>query len=106
MVKYASRKNDQLYSGSESVLKKRSDLLCPDLIFKTYFKVMQFRTGGDILHCRLSFDGKSSRPHSPLAYSQALKDTKELTSNYGYSGVTEKSFKASRVTVLLDQNTS
>ena len=105
VVKYASRKNDQLYSGSESVLKKRNDLLCPDLIFKTYFRVMQFRTGNDILHCRLSFDGKSSRPHLPLAYSQALKDTKELTSNYGYSGVTEKSFKASGVTVLLDKNT-
>ena len=56
VVKYATRKNDQLYSGSESVLKKRNDLLCPDLIFKTYFRVMQFKTGNDILHCRLSFE--------------------------------------------------
>ena len=40
-----------------------------------------------------------------MAYSQILKDTKYLTSEYGYENVTEKSFKASGVTVLLDKNT-
>ena len=34
-----------------------------------------------------------------------IKDTKELTGSFGYDGVTEKSFKASGVTVLLGKNT-
>ena len=66
---------------------------------------MGFKNGNSILNCRLTFNGKSSRPIAPLAYSQALKDTKDLTSRYGYEYVTEKSFKASGVTVLLDKNT-
>ena len=105
VIKYATRKNDQLYAGSESILKKRNDLLCPELILKTYFRIMGFKNGNSILNCRLTFNGKSSRPIAPLAYSQALKDTKDLTSRYGYEYVTEKSFKASGVTVLLDKNT-
>ena len=40
-----------------------------------------------------------------LPYNQALKDTKDLTSEFGYENVTEKSFKASGVTVLLEKNT-
>ena len=105
VIEYPTRKNDQVYSGSQSVLKLRDDPLCPKLIFKTYFKIMQFKSDSDTLNCRLSFSGKTSRPTTQLAYSQALKDTKELTESFGYDGVTEKSFKASGVTVLLDKNT-
>ena len=54
---------------------------------------MQFKSDSDTLNCQLSFNGKTSRPTTQLAYSQALKDTKELTVSFGYDGVTEKSFR-------------
>ena len=41
-----------------------------------------------------------------LSYSQSLKDSKELLEQYGVKEVSEKSFKASGVTVLLDKKTS
>ena len=105
MIKYATRKNDQLYSGSQSILKYRGDLLCPKLIFETYFKLMKLEHDDDLLNCRISLNGKTARSRAKLSYSQALKDTKDLTSEFGYENVTEKSFKASGVTVLLEKNT-
>ena len=105
ILNFPSRKNDQHYSGSQSILKYRNDLLCPSLIYQTYFSIMNFKTDQDVLNCRLSINGKSARAQTNLAYQQALKDSKELTTKFGYQNVTEKSFKSSGVTVLLDKKT-
>ena len=58
------------------------------------------------LNCRLSQYGIRSRPNTKLSYSQSLKDTKELLSAHGIENASEKSFKASGVTVLLDKKAS
>ena len=107
VITYTSRKNDQFYTGSTSVLKYRDqDMLCPGLVYQTFFKVMGFNEGTDILNCRLTMNGKKARPNTKLSYAQSLKDSKELLGQLGLEGVTEKSLKASGVTVLLDKETS
>ena len=107
VVNYPTRKNDQLYTGSTSILKYRpNDLLCPKLVFQTYFRIMKFTDPGDILNCRLSRNGKEARPNTKLSYSQSLQDSKDLLRQHGITEVSEKSFKASGVTVLLDKKTS
>ena len=106
VVSYPSRKNDQLYSGSTSILKYRpNDLLCPRLVFQTYFRIMKLSEPKDILNCRLSRNGKEARPNMKLSYSQSLQDSKKLLEQFGITDVSEKSFKASGVTVLLDKKT-
>lgn len=107
LISYSTRKNDQLYTGSTSVLKYRAnDLLCPRLVYQTYFQLMKFSEPSDILNCRLTRNGMESSPKMKLSYSQSLKDSKELLEQYGVKEVSEKSFKASGVTVLLDKKTS
>ena len=106
IITFTSRKNDQHYNGSTSVLKYRNgELLCPKLIYQTFFNLMALNDNA-FLNCRLSQYGIRSRPSSKLSYSQSLKDTKELLYSYGIENVSEKSFKASGVTVLLDKKAS
>ena len=107
VITYELRKNDQLYNGSTSVLKYRpNDSLCPKLVYQTYFRLMNFSAGASFLNCRLTFNARRSRPATKLSYAQSLKDSKDLLLCHGIDGVTEKSFKASGVTVLLDKKTS
>ena len=107
VISFESRKNDQLYTGSTSVLKNRKDdLLCPRLIYQTYFRLMGFKDGTEILNCRLQINGARASPDKKLSYAQSLKDSRELLRKYGILEASEKSFKASGVTVLLDKRTS
>ena len=95
------------FKGSSSVLKyKPGDSLCPRLIFQTYFEIMNFKSMEDILNCRLSINGKSARPNTKLSYCQSLKDSKTIMKKFGITDISEKSFKASGVTTLLDRKTS
>lgn len=99
---YDTRKNDKHYTGSSTILKYRGqDLLCPKLIYRTYFNIMKFTNGTDFLNCRLTWKAAAARPTTKLSYSESLKTTKELLGRFGYDG-SEKSFKASGVTILLD----
>ena len=41
-----------------------------------------------------------------LSYTASLKDTKELLAKHGFDGASEKLFKASGVSALLDKKTS
>ena len=61
VIKYATRKNDQLYSGNQKILKYRGDLLCPKLIFETYFKLMKLEHDDVLLNYRISLNGKTAR---------------------------------------------
>ena len=87
---------------------KPGDVLCPRLIFQTYFDVMGFKSGSgeEILNCRLTRNGQAARPNTKLSYSQSLQDSKDIMKRYGVANITEKSFKASGVTALLDKKTS
>ena len=106
VITYESRKNDQHYNGSSSILKFRhGELLCPQLVYQTYFRIMNFRDEA-YLNCRLSSFGAKSRPGTKLSYNQSLKDTKDLLASHGIDSASEKSFKASGVTVLLDKKAS
>ena len=99
---YDTRKNDKHYTGSSTILKYRGqDLPCPKLIYRTYFNIMKFTNGTDFLNCRLTWKAAAARPTTKLSYSESLKTTKELLGRFGYDG-SEKSFKASGVTILLD----
>ena len=106
IVSFPTRKNDKLYEGTSSILKyKPGDSLCPRLIFQTYFTVMNFQSPEDILNCRLARNGRV-RPNTKLSYSQSLKDSKTIMKRFGVPNISEKSFKASGVTTLLDKKTS
>lgn len=106
IISFPTRKNDKLYEGSTCVLKfKPGDPLCPRLIFKTYFDIMNFKSGEDVLNCRLTRDGKLARPRTKLSYGQSLQDSKAIMRKYGLPEISEKSFKASGVTTLLDNKT-
>lgn len=106
VITYETRKNDQLYNGSSSILKfRRGELLCPQLVYQTYFRIMNL-SGEAYLNCRLSNFGSKSRPNTKLSYSQSLKDTKDLLATHGINSASEKSFKASGVTILLDKKAS
>ena len=95
------------FIGSRSVLKyKPGDSLCPRLIFKTFFTIMNFKSAEDILNCRLTRNGKAARPDKKLSYCQSLKDSKTIMKRFGIVDISEKSFKASGVTTLLDKKTS
>ena len=107
VISFPTRKNDKLYEGSTSVLKyKQGDSLCPRLIFQTYFDLMGFQSAEDVLNCRLTRNGKSARPDTKLSYGQSLKDSKTVMKRFGVTDISEKSFKASGVTTLLDRKTS
>ena len=105
IIEFSSAKNDQFYAGTTSVLAyQRGDLMCPYLIYKTYFRLMNFSmTTSESLNCRLTRRGYP-RPNTRLSYSSSLSDTKELLSKFGYKGsFSEKSLKASAVTIALDK---
>ena len=107
VITFPTRKNDKLYEGTSSVLKyKPGNSLCPRLIFQSYFDIMKFKSGGDILNCRLAKNGKQSRPDTKLSYAQSLQDSKNIMKRFGITNMSEKSFKASGVTALLDKKTS
>ena len=107
VINFPTRKNDKLYEGTNCVMKyKPGDVLCPRLIFQTYFEVMKFKSGDDILNCRLTRNGQTARPGAKLSYGQSLLDSKEIMKRYGIVNFSEKSFKASGVTALLDKKTS
>ena len=77
MISFQSAKNDLYYSGSTSMLAyNQGSLLCPYLIYKTYFQIMGFE-GLHIekLNCRLKPNGQPNRKLS-LLYGAYLKDTK------------------------------
>ena len=107
VIRFPTRKNDKLYEGTSSVLKyKPGDSLCPRLIFQTYFDLMKFQSPEDILNCRLTRNGKLARPDTKLSYCQSLQDSKNIMKKFGVMDISEKSFKASGVTTLLDKKTS
>lgn len=105
IICFESSKNDQFYNGTTSVLGYvPGDLLCPFLIFKTYFSKMELQKDEEFLNCRLNISSSKSRPTFRLSYSKSLADTKELLSRFGCEGqFSEKSFKSSAVTILLDK---
>ena len=105
IITFVFSKNDQFYNGTTSVLAYvPGDLLCPYLIFKYYFNVMELKKDDELLNCRLTINGRKSRPKYKLSYSQSLADTKELLNRYGIEGqFSEKSFKSSAVTIMLDK---
>ena len=108
MISFQSAKNDLYYSGSTSILAyNQGSLLCPYLIYKTYFQIMGFE-GLHIekLNCRFKPNGQPNRKLS-LSYGTSLKDTKELLAKHGHEdGFSEKSLKSTGVTILLDKGTS
>ena len=107
VISFPTRKNDKLYEGSNCIMKYNpGDVLCPKLIFKTYFEIMKFKADDDVLNCRLTRNGKTARPSTKLSYGQSLADSKEIMKRYGIVDFSEKSFKASGVTTLLDKKTS
>ena len=67
---------------------------------------MNFKSSEDILNCRLTRNGKAARPDTKLSYSHSLKDSKIIMKRFGIADISEKSFKASGVTTLLDKKTS
>ena len=105
-IHFRSAKNDQHYNGSTSILQYTYDELCPKLIYTTYFKMMKITEPDDKLNCKLEMNGKASRTKTLLSYTTSLKDTKELLAKHGFDGASEKSFKASGVSALLDKKTS
>lgn len=105
-IHFRSAKNDQHYNGSTSILQYTYDELCPKLIYTTYFKMMKITEPDDKLNCKLEMNGKISRTKTLLSYTTSLKDTKELLAKHGFAGASEKSFKASGVSALLDKKTS
>ena len=105
---FDSAKNDKYYAGSTSVIAyKPGSLLCPYLVYKTFFQKMGFEgLSSEKLNCRLKPNGKPNQK-LPLSYGASLKDTKDLLSRHGHGeGFSEKSFKSTGVTVLLDSGTS
>lgn len=108
MIVYESAKNDLYYTGSTSVIAyDQGSLLCPYLIYKTYFQIMGFEgLSSEKLNCRLRPTGQPNRK-LPLSYGASLKDTKELLARHGHEdGFSEKSLKSTGVTILLDKGTS
>ena len=108
IIVYDSAKNDLYYSGSTSVIAyNQGSLLCPYLIYKTYFQMMGFEgLSSEKLNCRLKPNGKPNKK-LPLSYGASLKDTKELLARHGHeAGFSEKSLKSTGVTTLLDKGTS
>ena len=105
IISFESSKNDQFYHGTTSVLGYiPGDSLCPFLIFKTYFHMMNLKEDEESLNCRLNINGLKSRPMFRLSYSKSLADTKELLSRFGCDGkFSEKTFKSSAVTIMLDK---
>lgn len=106
LIYFNSSKNDQHYNGSTSILQYTHDDLCPRLIYNTYFEKMKITEPEDKLNCKLEINGKESRTKLSLSYTASLKDTKELLTKHGVNGASEKSFKASGVSALLDKKTS
>ena len=107
IISFTSAKNDQMYNGSVAVLAYTpGDLLCPFLVYKTYFKMMDFALNHtENLNCRLTQTGKS-RPITRLSYGTSLSDTKELLTRFGHlANFSEKSFKSSGVSIILDKGT-
>ena len=105
-IYFKSAKNDQHYNGSTSILQYTHDELCPKLIYSTYFKMMKITEPDDKLNCKLGLNGKTARTKTLLSYTSSLKDTKDLLTEHGFDGASEKSFKASGVSALLDKKTS
>ena len=105
-IYFKSAKNDQHYNGSTSILQYTHDELCPKLIYSTYFKMMKITEPDDKLNCKLGLNGKTARTKTLFSYTSSLKDTKDLLTEHGFTGVSEKSFKASGVSALLDKKTS
>ena len=68
--------------------------------------MMKITEPDDKLNCKLGLNGKTARTKTLLSYTSSLKDTKELLTEHGFAGVSEKSFKASGVSALLDKKTS
>ena len=68
--------------------------------------MMKITEPDDKLNCKLEMNGKASRTKTLLLYTTSLKDTKELLAKHGFDGASEKSFKASGVSALLDKKTS
>ena len=100
IISFSSAKNDQFYAGTHSVLAYiPGDLLCPLLVYKTFFKLMNFSLNNtENLNCRLTRTG-SSRPTTRLSYGSSLADTKALLSRFGHlHNFSEKSFKSSAMT--------
>ena len=106
IIHFKNAKNDQHYNGSSSILQYTYDELCPKLIYTTYFKMMKITEPDDKLNCKLEMSGKVARTKTLLSYTASLKDTKELLAKHGFDGASEKSFKASGVSALLDKKTS
>ena len=67
---------------------------------------MKITDPDDKLNCKLELNGKTARTKTLLSYTSSLKDTKDLLTEHGFDGVSEKSFKASGVSALLDKKTS
>ena len=67
---------------------------------------MKITEPDDKLNCKLGLNGKTARTKTLLSYTSSLKDTKDLLTEHGFAGVSEKSFKASGVSALLDKKTS
>lgn len=109
VVTFISAKNDQLYNGSLSfIAKKPGDLLCPAVVYRTYFNIMRLQANDSLafLNCRIrTFKGvTTSKTHEPLSYTSSLQDTKKLLASHGLVGTFgEKSFKASGVSTALDE---
>ena len=102
-IKFPSSKNDQHYNGSSTILKITNDDFCPKLIYQTYFKLMDISEPSHLLNCKLDITGKKPRRHHLLSYTASLSDTKKLLTKYGVKDMSEKSFKSSGVSVLLDK---
>ena len=68
--------------------------------------MMKITEPDDKLNCKLGLNGKTARTKTLLSYTSSLKDTKDLLTEHGFAGVSEKSFKASGVSALLDKKTS
>ena len=110
IINFMSAKNDQMYKGSMCMhAYQPGDLLCPNLVFTTYFNLMKFQPKDTLafLNCRIrTYRGlTTSKPGELLSYTTSLSDTKKFLHGKGLVGsFSEKSLKASGVSTALDND--
>ena len=111
-VFFVKAKNDQFCAGSSCTLPilGPQHVMCPKLLFSTYFQVMQFNKGpGQYLNCRIAFRQgvQCSKPKEKLGYTTSIENSRALLSKYGLEGkYSEKSFKVAGVSEAFNQGIS
>ena len=111
-ISFVRAKNDQYYSGTSCLLPilGHNNVMCPKLIYETYFQVMNFtKSPGELLNCRIANrDGiQKAKPQEKLSYTTSMENSKSLLGKFGLQGMySEKSFKVAGVSEAFNQGIS